>query len=855
MKKITKLLIFALSLVFAAGALFGCGGNEEEGNNQPVTYTATVVDEGGSGIADAIVRFKIGNSVKEKLTNIAGVASVEVAAEDLSLPISAEVVEVPDGYGLPSGAVQYAEGQTSLSFTAGSVVKYTVTVLSGGRAVEGARIRLFVGTEDVETLFTDMNGKAEFSIYSTTEAVSAKILSAPAGYVKPEVDTLTFGADRALSFEVVERVSFTVKTQDVFHKAVLGVTVSVYKTDGSHVDTKTVTNQSGIVFTLDKTEYYLIVEVINPSIICIQGEPIEGEYRIKIDASKTSSHMLEFVQSDDAIDYSVTVKDSAGAPLGGVAVNLYSSAHELISTAISGADGVAGFSIPNGSYIALAIPADMNTSAEPIYFTRDGAVVGEIVLNAERAGVSAGKAAMLFDNGDNRIYIPAGESSWYYLPNGINRTLVIQNADGLILRLGSDEYTAVSGVITVALETSGEALIEIVNSGASDKTLSLAVNKKGTLHNPIALPLNENIEILLANGEVVYYTFTANGDKTLSFTFSGSHSDLAAVYVNGKAVEKLVLKNGETVVFALAAHNYEGGSVGYTAYAKFNLEYADYTVNVQKESDGSAEGIMVQLYRDGVPMPDMLRATDAEGVVVFANIPEYSGYTVQIVNIPEGYEVLGGEVAFTDNLAGVSVSLIPNGTLASPYDIMIGETESYSSLTAEAWFEINIRGVSEYLLEIVGANGSIEIYDTKGGSVLVTVNAVGGKIAYVFNDSAASDPLDEGVYYLKLTGASGAVTVTASAAGYSEQLPQKIGEAGEYVATVKDDGGVVYYRYTGALNSGDKVTVSVEDAASLTVGGELITGGEYTFTYGGGEILFAISAELAENYDFTITVE
>lgn len=856
MRKITSLFVFILSLVFAMGTLFACGGNDGEENNQPVTYTATVLDEGGSGISGAIVRFKVGGSVKEKTTNIAGVASLEVAAADLSLQISAEVVEVPDGYGLPSGAVQYGAGQTSVTFTAGSVVKYTVNVLSGNSAVEGARIRLFVGGSEVDTLFTNMYGKAEFSIYSTSETVSAKILSVPQGYALPEVDTLTFGADKVLTFAAAERVSYTVKTQDIYHKAVLGVTVSVYTLDEKLIATKTVSSQNGVVFTLDKNEYYLVVEVINPSIICMQGEVVNGLHRVKIDAGRTSSHMLEFVQTEENIEYSVILKDSEGNLKSGIAVNLYSSVHELLSTAISDSDGVASFSVPNGSYIAFAMPTDMNTSAEPVYFEKDGAVVGEISIRGERAGVSAGNAAMLFDNGHNVIYIPGGESSWYYVPNGINRTVVIEDADGVTLIYDGNEYTAISGVITVVLETSGEALIEIVNDTLTDKKLSLSVNKKGTANNPISLPLGENIEILLANGELVYYTFTANGDKTLSFSFSGSYSDLAAVYYNGKIVEKLVLKNGETVVLALGAHNYEGGSVSYSARASFEQKFTDYTVSVHKENSDILSGIMVQLYRDGVAMPGMLKATDAEGVVVFENIPEYSGYTAKIVNISEGYEVLNNDVAFTDNLAGVAITLIPNGTLESPYDILIGQSDKYNSIIGGVvWFEINIRGMSEHLLEIVAQGSRIDIYDEKGGAVLLTLYAADGKIVYVFNDSSVSDALDEGVYYIKLTLPGEAASVSVALAGDIPTLPHKIGEAGEYVATVKENGGVVYYSFTGALDAASRVTVSVESAASLTVGGVLIAGGEYTFICDGAEILFEISADVAENYNFTITVE
>ena len=163
--------------------------------------------------------------------------------------------------------------------------------------------------------------------------------------------------------------------------------------------------------------------------------------------------------------------------------------------------------------------------------------------------------------------------------------------------------------------------------------------------------------------------------------------------------------------------------------------------------------------------------------------------------------------------------------------------------------------VYENLEDFFNKNPDIDIYDEKGGAVLLTLYAADGKIVYVFNDSSVSDALDEGVYYIKLTLPGEAASVSVAAAGDIPTLPHKIGEAGEYVATVKENGGVVYYSFTGALDAASRVTVSVESAASLTVGGVLIAGGEYTFICDGAEILFEISADVAENYNFTITVE
>ena len=150
----------------------------------------------------------------------------------------------------------------------------------------------------------------------------------------------------------------------------------------------------------------------------------------------------------------------------------------------------------------------------------------------------------------------------------------------------------------------------------------------------------------------------------------------------------------------------------------------------------------VQLLRDGVAVPGMLLATDENGEVVFTNVLEYSGYSVEIVDIASGYEVANKNASFTEDKLGVYITLIPNGTLESPYDIIIGESASYSEFNGGiAWFEINIRGVSEYLLEIIASGAYIEIYDAKDSKALVTVYAVDGKITYVFNDSTSNSRL------------------------------------------------------------------------------------------------------------------
>ena len=107
---------------------------------------------------------------------------------------------------------------------------------------------------------------------------------------------------------------------------------------------------------------------------------------------------------------------------------------------------------------------------------------------------------------------------------------------------------------------------------------------------------------------------------------------------------------------------------------------------------------------------------------------------------------------------------------------------------------------------------------------------------------------------LKVTADGEHVSVYANTLGYDANIPHKIEAAGEVVATVKEDGGLVYYEYTGALNVGDTVTVATAEAIIL-VGGVADDDGTVSFTYSGERILFAISAELADNYDFTVSVE
>ena len=848
MKLFSKALTLLVAFILTVGVIFAlasCGPDTPDG---PVTYSATVVDDAGVGIEGAVLKFKVGSAVYEKRTNVAGAASITVEEEKLSEKITVEVKELPAGYSVSGGAVEFGD-KTSVSFTATKTYKYTVSVLADGEGVEGARIQLLVGGESVEAMFTDMNGIAEFYLAATDKAVCAR-LTVPLGYVADGGTTVEFDADKTATFNLLEQVQYTVTTRDLQGFAVSGVEISVYRrSDDELMLTRNITSSGAVSFYLDKDNYYVTVSVVNPAVVLTADADEDGVKRIPLLETDTSK-ILYFSHTQDAIEYRVNVKDSLGAAATGVTVRLLNTSHELVATAVSDAEGVAKFNVPNGSYVAIAL-GDTTRHAEPLSFTKNATVVGDIEFVDGYAGADE-NAAQLFDNNLNEIHLPTGAGAWFYIVSSINRSLRIENAEGVRVIYDGEEYTPVGGVITVALSGSGESQLEVINSGDSAVSLTASVEKLGGVDNPITLTPDSDIEIVLINGEVVYYTFTAVGDKTLTVTLSGEYSDLATVFINGMERESLAIKNGQTVTLAFTATEWEDTTVNYTVNVTFEAQSVDYTVNVQIENVADPSGIILQLYRDGVAT-GIFATTDSDGVAVFENIHEYPDYTVVVENIPSGYETLIEKMGFEDNKSGISITLIPDGSRTSPFDIIIGEQQYFEGVY-NAWFEINIRGVSEHIVKFVASFASVEIFDAQGTSLGEFITDAYGSCYYVFNGTDEGS-LGEGVYFLHFTTPYTGVTVSSQTAGYDPDLPQKIDESGEHSVSVKTDGGTVYCEYVGELDSGDTVTVTVEDGASLLINGEVDTDGSYIFTYDGSDILFAITAELAENYDVKITVE
>ena len=68
-----------------------------------------------------------------------------------------------------------------------------------------------------------------------------------------------------------------------------------------------------------------------------------------------------------------------------------------------------------------------------------------------------------------------------------------------------------------------------------------------------------------------------------------------------------------------------------------------YTIKVVDEGGNPVENVMVQLCSDSGCMPKM---TNAEGVAVYENQPEISGYKASVTMYPEGYEAAGEQVDF-----------------------------------------------------------------------------------------------------------------------------------------------------------------------------------------------------------------
>jgi hypothetical protein len=207
-KKILS-LVLALSMVLALGLILAsCGGNTEctehtdantdgkcdtcgaeveiPGGDDKTAYTVTLKDANNQPVAGATLTLATRGFTSETLTTDAegkATASLKVIGY-----VKASVISVPEGYVLPTAAVEFDEGKTELTISVAldTRIAHTITLVdSEGNAISDVYVQICEGETCHTPVKTDANGKAVIRFDPTGKELKAKVTVLPAGYTYP----------------------------------------------------------------------------------------------------------------------------------------------------------------------------------------------------------------------------------------------------------------------------------------------------------------------------------------------------------------------------------------------------------------------------------------------------------------------------------------------------------------------------------------------------------------------------------------------------------------------------------------------------------------------------------------------
>ena len=208
-KKILSIFL-ALTLVFTFGTLLtSCGDTEctehadnnadgkcdtcgaavenEGGDDGKSAYTVTVKDANNQPIQGAVLTLTTRNYTSEQITTDAeGKATASLKAIGY---VKASVISVPDGYVLPTAAVEFDEGKTELTISVAldTRIAHTITLTdSNGNALSGVLVQICEGGVCQTPVATDKDGKAVIRFIPSGEELKARVLSVPTGYAYPD---------------------------------------------------------------------------------------------------------------------------------------------------------------------------------------------------------------------------------------------------------------------------------------------------------------------------------------------------------------------------------------------------------------------------------------------------------------------------------------------------------------------------------------------------------------------------------------------------------------------------------------------------------------------------------------------
>ncbi len=854
----------------------GSSGEGEKPDNPPAEnpnlVKVTVLNQLGKPIKDAEIQICQGETCFSKpiITGNDGVGTREysnLGEETLKAKINA--IDGMDDFLVTDGYVYFEEGSRELTIY---VQKVTVSVFDDKEgAIEGAVVQLYQGEAELDgTIITDANGEAFAFVALDGNSFSAQVteILSGSGYEISKAPVEFEAGEYEQTIIIKKNASYSVRITTMFGEPIVGAQVKLYS--GKIFEDVSTTNANGIVTfeNLKEGQYSVEVSIVSPAYQAIGASEEDGRFHFANGATTMEIMVVEFSE----ITYTVSVKGQEGGT-----IDVLNLDNEVIATIDVDEEGKAYFTAPNGYYTAV-LRTDGNY-ASPAFFAKNDDAVAEITVTDIAAGSS--KDAPIILTGRFNMPIQEGSVIWFAVPNANKKTVTVTSEEGVGIKLGEDLDFVNDGEATFVTDMfiagKGEMVVIAINSSVSQQ-ISVVSNAPGTQSDPIDLSgeLGDTEHVVKVPFEIdtnVYYSYTAENDGVISV-----NPGFASVYFNeyetgldigGKYA--FPVKAGETVVIFFNYYEEADVEISFT----FGEVKTDYTVSVNNDNWEAVEGVVVILYaKNGDELVEIARkTTDVDGVCVFEGFDVAGNYVVRVEECPEGYEAVYEEVEFGFNsYVSYTLGLIKTGEPEAPFEFdtydELKETASVQE-NGTVWYTLYVRPSmdSKFYIVAKSANAVIKIYngDTNGDGVInsedtpigvsVTFN---GESSYVFEANnmvytIAVSTLDGSAEEIELEYASQGLP-----AGSTVETAIEITEAGTYTATVD---GMVYYVFTG--NDSCKLTVTLTGDASLKIVHrsmddttlEDAESNTYTVDTEGTWIYFAISAENAGEYEFTVTVE
>ncbi len=735
--------------------------------------------------------------------------------------------------------------------------KYVITVLDEYElGVEGVTVQLCIGENCLMPVKTDANGNATFESELTGTAY-VTINSVPDGYEKPREKVYLENGQTTLTIELNSIVEYSVKAKlALFDKNLVNVVAELRRVSDNTVVSTQVTNEYGVAkFLAPKGEYYVSFSHKNPA-FKLSNPDKEGEATKAYGTSRLIN--AEFIETFDALDYKLNIKNVAGKAEYGIVVELYDEGFTLIDTYYSNEQGDIEFSAQNGKYIAVA--SFKNTQTVYVFSQYDS-ISGEMVLNTEDKGSSEQYAELVLDMfGHN-----ATSGKWYYTLNTEKKMIVLYSETATVVYNGKTYTPDDEGKISVVFEN-GNGAYQVNGADAYVEYMGAP----GTESNPIIIDSASvngyEITLDLLEGESYYYAFIANDDASITVTTQNS----VQIVINDILKSSLPVLNGDYVIIRLTS---EAGKIeGAKVNLGFAKTYADYEITVNKDGEAAPDGTTVELYKYDTSTWDyqlVTSTTTKNGIATFENVEVYALYYVKVV-APADYETENEYEPFFYGATSTTVELshVRDGSLEYPfliddsyaggllydYDFIIGagETLYFEAAPNNCVLSVSISGVIVQVLEDKDSDGIYETATTVDGS-------------YVFEDKMNPPTI---LISIKNEGEAteGVISFGANSgeAGSSYDNAIELTEAGIYTAEITE-GKNVYYLYNGDY-VGSTLKITVTDAngklisVTATLGGtsESVEADKEITSDSGASLIFAISSQDADftgNISFTITVE